>query len=67
MGIKFYKYLLAVEQNNYLTKVVNSYIVYDLDTLPVNPTKNLKLINCLFGVTNILKIVMGIWWVWNNI
>ena len=32
MGIKFDKDLLAVEQNNYLNKIVNVYIVYDVDT-----------------------------------
>ena len=32
MGMKFDKYPLAVEQNNYLTKIVNVYIVYDLVT-----------------------------------
>ena len=31
MGIKFDKDLLAVEQNNYVTKIVNAYIVYGLD------------------------------------
>ena len=31
MGIKFDKDLLAVEQNNYLNKIVNVYIVYDVD------------------------------------
>ena len=30
-GIKFNKDLLAEEQNNYLSKTVNVYIVYDLD------------------------------------
>ena len=29
IGIKFDKDTLAVEQNNYLTKVVNIYIVYE--------------------------------------
>ena len=29
MGIKSNKDSLAVEQNNYLTKIVNVYIVYD--------------------------------------
>ena len=29
---------MAVEKNNYLTKMVNAYIVYDLDTWPRNPT-----------------------------
>ena len=31
MGIKFDKDLLAVEQNNYLTKIENVYIASDLD------------------------------------
>ena len=31
MGIKFDEDLLAVEQNNHLSKIVNVYIVYDLD------------------------------------
>ena len=31
IGIKFDKDSLAVEQNNYLSKIVNAYIVYDLD------------------------------------
>ena len=35
MGIKFNKNRvpLAVEQNNYTIKVLNAYIVYDLDAL----------------------------------
>ena len=37
MGIKFDKDSLAVEQNNYLTKIVNVYIGYDLDAWPRNP------------------------------
>ena len=36
MGIKFDKDPLAVEQNNYLSKIVTVYIVYDLDAWPVN-------------------------------
>ena len=31
IGIKLDKDNLAVEQNNYLTTIVNVYIVYDLD------------------------------------
>ena len=30
IGIKFIKESLALEQNNYLTKIVNVYIFYDL-------------------------------------
>ena len=54
-GIKFDNGLLAVEQNNYLTKIVNDYIVYDLDSCPRNPTYNFNFKNCLFGATNIVK------------
>ena len=49
IGIKFDKDLLAVEQNNYLTKTVNVYIVYDLDSWPGNYTNNVKFKSCLFG------------------
>ena len=55
MGIKFDKEPLAIEPNNYLTKIVNVYIVHDLDTWPRNPTNNFKLKNCLFGPTTIIK------------
>ena len=34
MRIKFDKNPLAVEQNNYATKIANFYIVYDLDFWP---------------------------------
>ena len=44
-GIKFDKNPLAVEQSNYLTKIVNVYIVYDLDGWPKIPTSNFKLNN----------------------
>ena len=43
IGIKFDKDLLAVEQNNYLSKVVKVHVIYDLDALPRNPTNNLNL------------------------
>ena len=55
MGIKFDKDLTAVEQKNYLIKIVNVYIVYDLDAWSRNPTSNFKFKNCLFGATNIVK------------
>ena len=55
VGIQFDKDPLAVEQNNYLTKIVNVYIVFDLDAWPGNPTNNFKFKNCLFGATNIVK------------
>ena len=48
IGIKFDKDPLAVERGNYLTKIVNVYIVYDLDAWSRNPTNNFKFKNCLF-------------------
>ena len=36
IGIKLDKDPLAIEQNNYLTKIVNVYIVYDLDAWQIN-------------------------------
>ena len=54
-GIKCGKYLLTVEQNSYLTKIVNVYILYDLDTWPRNPTNNFRFKNSLFGATTIGK------------
>ena len=53
--MKFNKHLLVAEQNNYLTKTVNAYIVYDLDAWPINPLRNFTLKNFLFGVTAIVK------------
>ena len=50
--LKFNKDPLAVEQNNYATKIVNAYIVYDLDNWPYNRLKNISLKSCLFGATN---------------
>ena len=55
IGIKFDKDALAVEQNHYLTKIVNVYIVYELYTWPRNPTNNFKFKNWLFGETNVVK------------
>ena len=53
IGIKFDK-----DQNNYLTKIVNVYIVYDLNPCPKNATNNFKFKKCLFGATNVVKIVI---------
>ena len=55
MGIKLDKDPSAVQQNNYTTKIVNAYIVCDLDAWPNNPLNNFKLKNCLFCATNIVK------------
>ena len=53
--IKFDKDPLAVEQNNYLTKNLNFYIVCDLDAWSRNLTNNFRFKNCLFGATNIVN------------
>ena len=53
IGIKFDKDPFAVEQNSYLSKVVNFYIAHDLDTWPRNPTYNFKFQNCLFRAFNV--------------
>ena len=55
IGIKFDKDPLAVKQNNYSTKIVNVYIVYDLHAWPRNPTNSFKIKNCLYGATNTVK------------
>ena len=55
IGIKSNKGPLAVEQNNYLTKIVNVYIIYDLDAWPRNPTKHFKFKNYLSGATDVVK------------
>ena len=38
-----------------MTKIVNVYIVYDLETWPGNPNNIFKFKNCLFGATNRVK------------
>ena len=55
VGVQFNNSVLVLEQNNYVTKILNACIVYDLDGLPKNPERNFKLKKCLFGVTNIRK------------
>ena len=55
MRIKFDKDPLPVEQNNFAIKLINAYIVYDLDAWPNNPLNNFELKNCLFGATNTAK------------
>ena len=58
MRIKYDQDLLAVEQNNYLTTIVNLHFVYDLDVWLRSLTNNFKFRNYLFGATNIVKIVI---------
>ena len=55
LEIKFDKDPLDVEQNNYLTKIVNAYTVYEINSWPRNPTNNFKLRNCLLDATNIAR------------
>ena len=55
IGIKFDKDPLAVQQNNYFTKIANVYIAYDLHACPRNPTNNFRFKNCLFKAANIVK------------
>ena len=55
IGIKFDNSVLVVEENNYASKIVNAYIVYDLDTWPKHPLNNFTFKNSLFGATNIVK------------
>ena len=55
MGIKSDEGFLAIEQNNYLTKIVNIYIVYDLAAWSKILLRNFTLKNRLFGATNIVK------------
>ena len=55
MGMKFDRDALAVEQNNYASKIVDVYIVYDLDVWPRKPVNNFKFQNYLFGATSVVK------------
>ena len=47
MGVKFDKDPFAIEQNNYLTKIVNIYVVYDLEACPKIILRNFAAKNCL--------------------
>ena len=53
--IKYNRDSVAVEQNNYITKIANAYIVYDLDACPKNPTNSFQFKDYLFRATNIVK------------
>ena len=55
MRIKFDKDPLAVEQNNYTTKIVGFYFVYHLDGWPRNPINTIKFKSYLLGPTSIVK------------
>ena len=55
MVIKFDKDPLPAKQYNYLSKIVNVYVTYDLAGWPRNPANNFKFKKCLFEETNIVK------------
>ena len=55
LGTKFDKDPLPAERNNYVTKIGNACIVYELNAWPKNTTNNFRLKNCLFGATNRVK------------
>ena len=61
---------LIVVQNNYTTKTVNAYIVYDINNWPRNLRNNFKLKIYLFGAANIVKIATKVKIcvvIWNSI
>ena len=53
--IQFNNIPLFIEQNNYTSKTVNVYIVYDFDNWQKHPLRNFALKNCFFGANNIVK------------
>ena len=55
MGIKFDKDPLALEQNDYASKNINIYIVYDLGAWERNPTNNFKFKVDLYGATSVVN------------
>ena len=55
MGIKLDKDSLAVEENGYLRKIVNVYIVYELDAWPRNPTNNFNFKSFILRATSVVK------------
>ena len=46
-------FLHSIQLSEY--KVVNVFIVYNVDAWPRNPTNNIKFKNCLFGATSVVK------------
>ena len=47
IGIQFNSTSSVIKQNNYTTKIVNVYIIYDLDNWAKNVLRNFTLKNCL--------------------
>ena len=55
IGIKLDKDPLAIEQDNYLIKIVSIYMIYDLAAWLRNTTNDFKFKNCLFEATNTVR------------
>ena len=56
--LQFNYSVLVAEQKNYATRIVNAYIVYDLDNQPrirLNSFTLKKLKNCFFGASKVVK------------
>ena len=54
IGIQFNNTSSFLEQKNYVTKIVNAYIIYDLDNWPNKFLRNFTLKDWLFGTTGIV-------------
>ena len=54
-GLPFNNTSSVADQHNYTKKVVNVYIIYNLDHWPRIPLRSFTLKHYLFGVTNIVK------------
>ena len=46
---------LVIDKNNYVTKILNVYIVDYLDYWPRSPLNRFTSKNCFLGATNIVK------------
>ena len=55
IGIKFNNTPLVMDKNNFTTKMVSAYIVYDIDNWPEIRIRNFTLKNCLYGATSLEK------------
>ena len=55
IGVQLNNSVLVVANNNYATKTVNIYIIFDLDNWPRNSLNSFILKNCLFGATIIVE------------
>ena len=66
MRIKFDKDSLLVKQDSYMTKIINAYIVYNLDNWSNNLLRNSTLKNCFFGATSIVKNSDKVKWLYSG-